>query len=92
MAELMVVNANPKGRKMKRRRRKNCKNPRRVRRNFKLRIKLKGKLRTYRSVVKTLGRKGAKSAWRKSRKYHGRKLVGCPPCRRKRKGHRRSRR
>lgn len=81
---------NPRKRKMKRR--KHRRHARRVKRNFKLRIKLKGKLRTYKSVIKKLGRKKGKSAWRKSRKYHGRKLVTCPPCRRKRKGHRRGRR
>lgn len=64
----------------------------RHRRNHKLRVRLKGKLRTYKSIRKLLKKK-AKSFWRKSKKYHGRTRVGCPPCRRrhKKRGHRKGR-
>lgn len=79
MAEIVTVLNNPRSRKVKRR----CRKGRKVRRNFQLRVKIRGKLRTYKALVKKIGRKKAKSVWRKSRKYHGRKPVSCPSKRRK---------
>lgn len=88
MPEIVTVMGNPHHR----RRKGKMRHRRRHRRNHKLRVRLKGKLRTYKSIRKMLKKK-AKSFWRKSRKYHGRKAIGCPPCRRrkKRSSHRKGR-
>ena len=55
--------------------------------NAKLRVRFRGKLRTYKSLTKLLKRKGrtskkvrqmAKKKWRSARKYHGKTIIGCP--------------
>lgn len=74
--EIVISHNNPpKGRKRKMKRRGG---KRRRRLNAKLRVRFRGKLRTYKSLVKMKGRKFAKKKFRKSRKYHGRTLIGCP--------------
>lgn len=74
--EIVISHNNPpKGRKRKMKRRGG---KRRRRLNAKLRVRFRGKLRTYKSLVKLKGRKFAKKKFRKSRKYHGRTLIGCP--------------
>jgi hypothetical protein len=50
---------------------------RKVRRNFKLRVKYHGKLREFKRLVKMVkgDRKRAKRIWRKAAKYHGRTRI-----------------
>jgi len=63
---------------------------RKVRRNFKLRIKFGGKLRTYRQLRKKLGSKKARKVWIRAAKYHGRTPVAIAGLRKlgKRRKHR----
>ncbi len=83
--EIVIVHNPQNGRSKMKKRRKGGR--RKVARNFKLRVRQGGKLRTMKSLRKRLGKK-AKSYFRGHAKYHGRKLITSPrrACKTKRTG------